>query len=277
MKNYIVTGGLGHIGSHVVDELIKRGHKVLVIDDLSTGSLANRNPKAELLKTSILKVLNAPALAKTKWDTVIHLAAFGNVRAGGDDPAKAQKRGANLTLAMLEVCRKHNIPKFVFVSSVVVKFNPHIPYGIEKFAAERYCIYYQKRFGLDVSIIRLNNVYGSPRHTTVTGNVIPAFVKQKKENGKIQISGDGSQVRDFIYYTDAVTAILQAEKKKGITEAGSTQGRTILEVARIFNCPIEFIGKPHGEVDLQLCERSDYKIKVPFKMGMKRLLSKLPK
>lgn len=273
MKNYIVTGGLGHIGSHVVDMLIERGDRVLIVDNLLTGKLENKNPKAEFLNCSAYDVLNQKVITSCTWDAVFHLAAFSNVRAGNDDPIKAQESGLNLTVAMLNLCKIQNIPKMIFISSVVVEFNPRIPYGIEKDASERYCLYFAKHFNLDVSVIRLHNVYGSPRHDTTTGNVIPAFIEQKKNNGKILISGDGSQLRDFVFYTDVVYAILEAENKKGITEIGTCKGHSILEVAKLFNCPIEFIERPKGEVDSQVCKKSDYKTTISFEDGFKMLFS----
>ena len=275
MKNYIVTGGLGHIGSHVVDELISRGDNVLVIDNLLTGKIENKNPKAEFLNCSAYDILSQKVVISRKWDAVFHLAAFSNVRAGNDDPILAQESGLNLTVAMLNLCKVQNIPKMVFVSSVVVEFNPHIPYGIEKDASERYCLYFAKHFNLDVSVIRLHNIYGSPRHDISTGNVIPSFIEQKRKNGKIQISGDGSQVRDFVYYTDAVSAILEAENKKGITEIGTGRGYAILEVAKLFNCPLEFIDRPKGEVDSQVCKKSDYKTTISFEDGIRKALSSM--
>lgn len=272
MKNYIVTGGLGHIGSHVVDALIERGDHVLVVDNLLTGDLNNKNPNADFINCSVVDVYKENKIKNQKWDGVFHLAAYSNVRFGNEDPLKAEANGANLTLAMLELCKIYDIPKMVFVSSVVVEFNPHIPYGIEKESGEKYCLFYNKYFNQDISIIRLHNVYGSPRHTTITGNVIPALLDQKK-NGKIQITGDGSQVRDFVYYEDIVRAIIEAENKIGITEIGTCDGHTILEVAKMFDCPVEFVGRPKGEADSQVCKKSDYEIKVPFNEGMKKLLS----
>jgi UDP-glucose 4-epimerase len=163
----------------------------------------------------------------------------------------------------------------IFVSSVVVEWNPNIPYGIEKDASERYCLYYGKHFGLDTVIIRLNNVYGSPRHSVRSGNVIPAFLEQKRLKGKIFLSGDGSQVRDFVYYTDAVAAIVAAEHRQGITEIGTCEGHSMREVASYFDCPIEFIGRHAQDIDHQVCKKSDYETKVPFPEGMKRLLGDL--
>lgn len=269
MKRYIVTGGLGHIGSHVVDELVSRGDRVLIVDNVLTGKLENKNPQAELLTCSVYDAPHDKIISSRDWDCVIHLAAFSNVRLGSDEPIRAARDGANLTVAMLTMCKAQKIPKMIFVSSAVVEYNPHIPYGIEKEAGERYCRYFEKQFGLNVSIIRLHNLYGSPRHNPITGNVIPAFIEQKKQNGKIQITGDGSQVRDFVYYTDVVAAILEAENRKGLTEIGTCQGHSILEVAKYFNCPIEFIGKPAGEVDWQVCKKSDYEAKISLKQGMK--------
>src|SRR3989338_5875918 len=200
MGRYIVTGGAGHIGSHVVDALIERGDEGLVGDTLSAGKQKNLNPKSRLLAGSV------------------------NVRSASQNPLLASQHGANLTVAALEAARALRIPKFVFVSSAVVEFNPFTPYGIEKEMGERYCFYYQKQFGLDVSVIRLQSVYGSPRHSPVSGNVIPSFIEQKKKTGKLQVSGDGSQFRDFVYYTDIVAAILEAEKRQGLTQIGTCEG-----------------------------------------------------
>jgi UDP-glucose 4-epimerase len=274
MKSYIVTGGAGHIGSHVVDALISRGDEVLVVDDLSSGKLVNLNPSAGLLECSVMDALQDSRL-KSRWDGIFHLAAFVNVRMGSESPRVSSDGGANLTVAALEAARVLKIPKFVFVSSVVVEYNPRIPYGIEKEMGERYCRYYQERFGTDISIIRLHSVYGSPRHDAASGNVIPSFIQQKKMNGKIQISGDGSQVRDFVYYTDVAAAILEAENRRGLAEVGTCRGHSILEVARCFDCPIEFTGRAAGEVDLQVCRKSDYPTKVSFEEGIRRVLQKL--
>ena len=271
MGRYIVTGGAGHIGSHVVDALIERGDEALVVDTLSAGKQKNLNPKATLLECSVLDLPGREEL-KGVWNGVFHLAGSVNVRSASQNPLLASQHGANLTVAALEAVRAFRIPKFVFVSSAVVEFNPFTPYGIEKEMGERYCFYYQKQFGLDVSVIRLQSVYGSPRHSPKSGNVVPSFIEQKKKTGKLQVSGDGSQFRDFVYYTDIVAAILEAEKRQGLTQIGTCEGHSILEVAKYFSCPIEFVGRPTGEVDRQVCEKSDYETKVKFEEGMKRTL-----
>lgn len=272
MKRYIVTGGLGHIGSHVVDALIERGDEVLVIDDLSTGSLDFKNPKAELLRVSADTVLDEVSLKGRAFDGVFHLAAFSHIRMGCESPIRVERNGANLTVAMLTLCVELKIPKFIFVSSVAVEFNPGLPYSIEKAAGECHCEFFAKRFGLDISIIRIHSVYGSPRQGIVTGNLVPSFMDQKRRTGKIQVTGDGSQVRDFVHYTDAVAAILAAEERSGITTIGTCQGHTVLEVAKYFNCPIEFIGKPVVEAERQVCIRSDYPARVSFAEGMGKLV-----
>lgn len=274
MKNYIVTGGLGHLGSHVVDELIERGDSVLIVDNLLTGKLENKNPKAELLNCSVLDIGENKIISSRKWDGVFHLAASSNVRESNENPPQAQISGANLTLVMLNLCKEQKIPKFIFTSSAIVKFNPEIPYSIEKDASERYCLFYNKYFNLDVTIIRIYNVYGSPRHDVINGHVIPSFIEQKK-NDIIKISGDGSQLRDFIYYTDVIAAILESENTKGITEIGTCKGYSVLEVAQKFNCKIEFISRPKAEADIYVCKKSDYETKVSFEDGMKLVLVSL--
>ena len=250
-----------------MDALAGRGHEVVVVDDLSTGKLENINPAAAFVRGS---VLDLPQLISTDqvFDCLFHLAAYVNVREGTKNPHLMAERGANLTASALEFAKDNKVSKFVFVSSTVVEFNPRIPYGIEKEMGERYCRYYEERYGLDTCIIRLHSVYGSPRHDAASGNVIPSFLDQVKRNGKLQISGDGSQIRDFVHYTDIVNAILEAENRRGLTEIGSGIGHTILEVAKKFGCPIEFTGRPAGEVDRQVCRRSDYETKVSFEEGM---------
>jgi|GEM_PF-3176297 len=271
MKRYLITGGLGHIGSHVVDALIDRGDEVVVIDNLATGNMAFKNPKAEVLMMSVDQVLDAKVLAGKTFDGVFHLAAFSHIRMGCDEPLRAERNGANLTVAMLTLCVELSIPKFVFISSVAVDFNPGLPYSIEKAAGERHCAFFEKRFGLKTSIIRIHSVYGSPRQGTVTGNLVPSLLDQRQRLGKIQITGDGSQVRDFVYYTDAVNAILAAEHREGVSVIGTCEGHSVLELAQHFNCPIEFIGKPVVEAERQVCVKSDYPTLVSFSQGMARL------
>ena len=277
MKRYLVTGGLGHIGSHVVDALIDRGDEVVIVDNLLTGVREHKHPKAELVECSVADICEHERIRAQQFDGVFHLAAFSNVRTSTEHPLKANQHGANLTVAALELCKQMKIPKMVFISSVVVEYNPYIPYGIEKDAGERYCRHYEKHHGINVSIIRLQSVYGSPRHAAASGNVIPSFIDQKKRLGKITISGDGSQTRDFVYYTDIVAAILEAEYRTGTTEVGSCVGNSILEVAKYFECPIEFTGKAKGEIDQQVSTRSDYPITVPFKEGIHRVVNEIEK
>ena len=272
--NYLVTGGAGHIGSHVVDALLGRGDSVLVVDNLSTGKKANLNPRAQQLLCSVLDMKHQIP-GDQKFDGLFHLAAYVNVREGTKTPSLMAENGANLTAAALELARDLEIPKFVFASSVVVEYNPRIPYGLEKEMGERYCRYYSERYGLGTCIVRLHSVYGSPRHDLVSGNVIPSFIEQKKKAHRLQVSGDGSQVRDFVYYTDVVGAILEAENREGLTEIGTGIGHTILEAAKYFACPIDFIGRPSGEVDRQVCKKSDYETKMSFEEGMRKTMSQL--
>ncbi len=272
MKRYLVTGGLGHIGSHVVDALIARGDKVLIVDNLSTGAIENKNPEASFLHSSVQDLLQNKEVMDQSFDCVIHLAAFSNVRFSTNEPTKARNSGSNVTVAALELCRIMNIPKIVFVSSVVVVYHPNIPYGIEKDAGERYCRHYETHFNIEASIIRLQSVYGSPRHLASSGNVIPSFIEQKKQKGSLTISGNGSQVRDFVYYTDIVAAILEAEQRKGTTEVGTCVGHSILDIAKYFNCPIEYTDTAKGEIDRQVSEKSDYKTRVSLEEGLRKVL-----
>lgn len=262
--NILVTGGAGHLGAHVCDLLIEQGHKVTCMD-----SGACENPKVRnfgMVSTVVWWAFREP------YDVIYHLAANANIRQTTQEPKKAWEAGCGLLLRVLEAVRMQgNRGRVVFVSSVAVQFAPYLPYAIEKQAAEKYCDHYTRTFGIPTSIIRLHNVYGSPRHYASSGNLIPCLLEQKRTKGRLTITGDGSQVRDFVHYTDAVRAIVSAADREGISEIGSCVGRSIREVAELFGCPIDYVERAGGEVDWQVCERSDYSVTVDFEEAVKQL------
>jgi UDP-glucose 4-epimerase len=254
----LVTGGAGHIGSHVCDLLVEQGHDVCSVDILHKHGVR------------CLDVANLTVDMEIESDVVFHLAAQASVRKATEHPAESLNNGANLTVECLEFCKERKA-KMVFVSSAIVHYTRTLPYAIEKYAGERYCEHYTSYFGISTSIIRLHCVYGSPRHKPSSGNVIPSFMDQKRTKGRITVTGDGSQVRDFIHYTDAVRAIVAAADRDGITEIGSCHGRSIREVAEMFDCPIDYVPRAGGEVDRQVCQFSDYPTTVDFETSVRDL------
>lgn len=262
----LVTGGAGHLGSHVCDLLVEQGHWVTCVD-IEGKSHPNR-----VIRSVDVHLPQASASLLEEFAIVFHLAANANVSETTEYPYRASADGCMLTAGILELARRmHGDCKLVFVSSVLARCGGCIPYAIEKRAGEEYCQHYTKHFGVPTSIIRLNNVYGSPRHKASSGNVIPCLLEQKRTKGRITITGDGSQVRDFVHYTDAVRAIVAAADRDGITECGSCVGRSIKEVAELFDCPIDYVPRPGGEVDRQVCQYSDYPCTVDFESTVREL------
>lgn len=259
----LVTGGAGHLGSHVCDLLVEQGHEVACMDVRHCSNI----------RVESYGPINAMwSVFRESYDAIYHLAANAHIRETTDNPRLASEAGSGLLLRVLESIRLHgSSTKLVFVSSVAVKHAPHLPYAIEKDAGEKYCQHYTRHFGVPTSIIRLNNVYGSPRHKPSSGNLIPCLLDQKRTHGRIIVTGDGSQVRDFIHYTDAVNAIAAAADREGITEIGSCVGRSIREVAELFDCPIDYVPRSDGEVDRQVCEWSDYPVTVNFAETIREL------
>lgn len=223
----LVTGGAGFIGSHLVDALLERGHRVIVIDNFSTGKKENLNPKAELHQSD-LKNLTEIKTAFEGIDFVFHLAAVPRVFPSIRDPISAHQNNLTNTLNVLVASKEAKVKRFVYASSTSVygnqkklpleedmKPNPLSPYGVQKYAGELYCKIFSEIYGLPTVCLRYFNVFG-PRLSFEGdyASVIGIFSRQKKEGKPLTIVGDGEQKRDFTYIRDVVGAtILAAEKK----------------------------------------------------------------
>jgi len=224
MKNntVIVTGGAGFLGSHLVDRLIKEGHKVVVIDNLSTGKKENLPVQAKFYKIDIQNPEISRIFKKEKPEIVFHLAAKIGVRKSSENPAITNKTNILGSLNMLENCRKFKIKKLIFASSVGVygqakilpikenqSLNPISPYAISKLVIEKYLNYYQSQ-GLNFVSLRFSNIYGPRQSTSGEGGVIAIFINKIIRGERPIIFGKGNQTRDFLYVADAVEAAILA-------------------------------------------------------------------
>jgi nucleoside-diphosphate-sugar epimerase len=273
MKKIIVVGGAGFIGSNLVDELIKRGDKVVIIDDLSTGKKENINPEAEFHKLDARNLKKiSPLFSGT--DYVFQLAAFSNVQFSIDNPAESNDVNLNTTLNVLIAARDAGVKKVVYSASAAAYGNQKedswyegmqadllSPYGLQKYVGELYCGLFSKLYGLPTVALRYFNVYGKRQNLDgAYAPVVGIFVKKRLEGKPMTIFGDGKQTRDFISVADVVRAnILAAENDKvaagQVINIGSGRSYSVNELAKMVGGPIER-KPPRVEVRKSLADNS---------------------
>tara|TARA_B100000424_G_scaffold222848_1_gene182181 strand:- start:851 stop:1765 length:915 start_codon:yes stop_codon:yes gene_type:complete len=220
----LVTGGAGFIGSNLVDKLIKEGHDVVIVDDMSTGKKSNINEKAKFFNHDIRKKFTDEIMNNV--DVVFHLAALARVQPSIEDPITYHDVNVNGTLNLLKACVDYNVNRFVFSSSSSVygdveekdlptsesaELSPMSPYAIHKLIGEQYCKLFSKLYGIETVCLRYFNVYGERQpiegaYTLVMG----VFAQQMLKGAPMTIRGDGEQRRDFTYVGDVVNANIKA-------------------------------------------------------------------
>jgi UDP-glucose 4-epimerase len=254
--NFLVTGGAGFIGSNMVDFLIKEGHNVTIIDNLSTGKLSNVNLNAKFIKLDI----NSEEFSFDDFDYVIHMAAIPNVQQSIDDPLISHQNNFQTTLKILSGCINTNVKKIVFSSTSAIygnpkKFptneelesNPMSPYALDKLSSENYLKLYSELYGIKSVCLRYFNVFGE-RMTNEGAykSVISVFKEQKENNTPLTITNDGNQRRDFIYVKDVVVAnYLSCINDTGnfnLFNVGYGENISVNEIASYFNHPSSYIG-----------------------------------
>jgi UDP-glucose 4-epimerase len=229
MHTSLVTGGAGFIGSHLVEALLAAGHRVLVLDDLSTGSMANleRVRAHPRLLVTIDSVTHEDRLAELieQADDVYHLAAAVGVRLVLDEPVRTVATNVGPTEAILRLLEGRHKPLFLASTSEVYGKNPKIPlaedddlvlgptckgrwiYACSKALDEYLALGYHQRTGLPVIVGRFFNVVG-PRQIGRYGMVLPRFVDQALAGGPLVVYDDGQQVRCFAHVGDVVRGVL---------------------------------------------------------------------
>jgi UDP-glucose 4-epimerase len=223
MKRYLVTGGCGFIGSHLVDALLRAGHHVRVVDDLSTGDRRNLAPAAELMVADA----GDPAVLATACADIngaFHLAAIASVSRCHEEWVASHRINLGATVALLEAAAGNGRRAFPIVyasSSAVYGDNPDMPlrethlarpqsaYGVDKYACELHARMAASVFGIASLGLRFFNVYGPrQRDGDAYAGVISAFAGSVSRGMPLTIHGDGGQTRDFVYVGDVVTALL---------------------------------------------------------------------
>lgn len=215
----LVTGGAGFIGSHVADRLIEAGHEVVVVDNLVTGRLQNLNPRAKFYQVDIRGPELEQVFQAERPEVVDHHAAQVDVRRSIADPV--YDAGVNVlgALNLLSLSARYGVRKVIHISSVAIygepvylpvdekhPIQPLSPYGATKYVPELYLRMYQQMYGLDYSIIRYANVYGSRQDPLGEGGVVTIFTSRMLQGLPVTIYGDGEQTRDFLFVKDCARA-----------------------------------------------------------------------
>jgi UDP-N-acetylglucosamine/UDP-N-acetyl-alpha-D-glucosaminouronate 4-epimerase len=232
MSHYLVTGGAGFIGSHLAGELLRRGHRVRIVDNFSTGRRANLAAlgAAELVEGD-LSDAGVAARAVAGMDYVLHEAAIPSVPRSVLDPVASHRANVDATLNVLTASREAGVRRLVFAGSSSVYGNaatlpkredaptdPLSPYALQKLVAEQYCRMFTRLYGLETVTIRYFNVFG-PRQDPGSpySGVISRFAAALLAGRRPVIYGDGQQTRDFTYVDNVVNGVLRACETDGAT------------------------------------------------------------
>jgi UDP-glucose 4-epimerase len=242
MKGYLICGGAGFIGSHLVEKLIKDGYDIVVIDNLSRGKIENLNSVINDITFIQDDITNFDLIKDSvrKADVVYHLAALSRVIPSILRPELCFKSNVTGTEILARLCAKYK-KKLIFSSSREVygdaeyipvdekhPLNPKNPYGASKVAGEKIIEAYSKCYGLDFVILRLGNVYGERDFE----RVIPLFIDKCLKGDDLIVYG-GNQVLDFVFISDVIDALLKAVDRSNDTfNVGSGVGVKIIELAK---------------------------------------------
>jgi UDP-glucose 4-epimerase len=299
---YLVTGGAGFIGSHIVEELVRRGELVRVLDNLSTGRRENLLPfldQVDLIEGD-LGDLPAVRRAVEGVDYVLHQAALPSVPRSIDNPLNSHAANATGTLHLLIAAQQAGVRRVVYASSSSVYGDsptlpkresmspqPKSPYAASKLAGEHYCHAFTRVHELETACLRYFNVFG-PRQdpTSQYAAVIPLFITAMLQGVFPTVYGDGLQSRDFTYVGNVVHANLLAATAPGVTgrvfNVACGQRHTLLDLIAVLNellgthiTPLHTAPRPgdvrHSLADITAAQEAlGYRVEADFKQGLRR-------
>ena len=299
----VVTGGAGFIGSHLVDALLAQGRRVVAIDNLAVGRLANfahhrENPSLTFIQADVADRAAMEEAFKGA-DRVFHLAALADIVPSVQAPAAYHDANVNGCFAVAEAARKAGVRRLMYAASSScygipeqyptpesAPIDPRYPYALTKNLGEQLLMHWAKLYGLPVVSLRLFNVYGPRARTSGTyGAVFGVFLAQKIAGKPLTIVGDGTQTRDFTYVSDVVDAFLTAAEKGREGEIYNVGSGGTVSVNRLVELigteSVEYLPKRPGEPDCTFADISKirremgWEPKVPIEDGVARLLQNL--
>jgi len=302
LAEFLVTGGAGFIGSHIVEELVSKNQTVRVIDNLSTGNINNLTPFMDSIEFINADIRDAVAVdsAMKDVDFVLHQAALPSVPRSIADPVTSNEVNINGTLNILWAAHNNKIKRFVMASSSSVygnidvspkheelKLTPESPYAVTKLTGELYARAFYNVYGLETVCLRYFNVFG-PRQDPDSpyAAVIPIFISEMNEGKPAPINGDGLQTRDFTYVKNVVKAnLLACEANSNIAgkamNAACGGSISLLKLVELINKELGTDIKPffrpnragdvmHSKADISLAKKlMDYNPDIDFEEGLK--------
>ncbi len=273
---FLVTGGAGFIGSHVVERLLKDGHRVRVLDNFSSGSrenlaFATADSRLEIIEGD-LRDARAMAEAARDVPVIFHQAAMRSVPRSVDDPLGANENNVAGTLNLLVAAREAGVRRVVYASSSSIYGDrpdlpkredqppaPISPYAVSKLAGELYCAAWSRLYGLETVALRYFNVFG-PRQDPASqyAAAIPRFITWALKGEPLEVHGDGTQSRDFTYIENVVEANLLAANAPAVAgevfNVGCGNRVSLLEIIhlleRIVGRPLERRHAPRRQGDV---------------------------
>jgi nucleoside-diphosphate-sugar epimerase len=258
MAHYLVTGGAGFIGSHLCEELARRGESVRVVDSLITGKRSNlaHIPNVEFIEGDLADG-DVAARSVRGIDYVLHQAAIPSVPRSVEDPITSNRANIDASLNLLVAARDAGVKRVVYAGSSSAYGNsptmpkvetmptaPLSPYALQKLVAEQYCQMFTRLYGLETVTIRYFNVFG-PRQdpSSPYSGVISLFISALCEGRRPRIYGDGEQTRDFTYVANVVDGVLRAchaRAASGEVINVATSGRVSLN--QLFRALCDLVG-----------------------------------
>jgi UDP-glucose 4-epimerase len=304
VAKYLVTGGSGFIGSHLVETLLGAGHDVRVLDDFSTGRAENLQPFKGRVDVQRGSILDAEAVRRAVADreVIFHLAALPSVSRSVEEPLLSHQVCATGTVQVLDQARRAKVRRVVYAASSSAygdiagavrhedePVSPMSPYAAAKLAGEHYCRCFTTVYGLETVRMRFFNIFG-PRQdpkSPYTG-VIALFIAAMVEGKPVKIEGDGLQSRDFTYVANAVQACIKAADAPAavgnVYNVGTGGSTTVLDLVKHLNDILGKSVKPehvaprpgdvrYSQADITRARRElGYEPDVSFVEGLRRTL-----
>tara|TARA_Y100000768_G_C23944659_1_gene666953 strand:+ start:239 stop:1219 length:981 start_codon:yes stop_codon:yes gene_type:complete len=300
MIKYIITGGAGFIGSHLVEHFVKQKKKIVVIDNLSTGRIENLKEfrkNIKFIKSDISKKGNWMKEFKGKC-YVFHLAALADIVPSIQNPTEYFNSNVKGTLNVLEACRNSKVLKFLYSASSSCYGIPHkyptkenetikpmYPYALTKKLGEDLIIHWSKVYKIPFISLRLFNVYGTKSRTSGTyGAMFGVFLAQKISKKPFTIVGSGLQTRDFTYVSDVVEAFNVAHKSNisnEIFNVGSGNTISVKKITNLLGGKKVYIRKRPGEPNCtfaditKIMKKLKWKPKINIEKGISILLREI--